>query len=127
MVKVFLWYGKVSSFTVPQFYCAALFILQHSIFQNLATMQMETLLSIQFKICDEKRRYLEQMKEIMQMNYIKADTDVLKLGVKGSLNYFYQTKIEAVRKPTMRMIIFIIVVMPKTKMIIRTMYTRLTL
>ena len=45
------------------------------------------LLMVHSKICGEKHRYLKLMKEIMQMNYIKADTDFLKLGVEGSLNY----------------------------------------
>ena len=36
---------------------------------------MEILLSVQFNICDKKRRCLERMKEIVQMNYIKADID----------------------------------------------------
>ena len=50
---------------------------------------METLLSVQFKICDEKCKYLEQMKEIMQMNYIKADIDCWKLGLKVSDDDYY--------------------------------------
>ena len=33
------------------------------------------------------------MKEIVQMNYITAVVECLKLEVKGSLNYFYQTMI----------------------------------
>ena len=87
---------------------------------------METLLSVKFKICDEKRKYFEQMKEIVQMNYIKAGIDFLKFGVKGSLSYFYQTTIiKAVQKPTM-IIISIIVMIPKTRMIIRKTYTRST-
>ena len=36
---------------------------------------MEISLSVQFDICDEKRRYLERMKEIVQMNYINTDID----------------------------------------------------
>ena len=45
---------------------------------------MEKFLSVQSKICGEKRKYLKLMKEIVQMNYLNADTDFLKLGVKGS-------------------------------------------
>ena len=32
---------------------------------------MEILLSVQLKICDEKHKYIEQIKEIIQMIYIK--------------------------------------------------------
>ena len=89
---------------------------------------METLPSVQSTICDEKCKHLEQMKEIVHINYIKADTDFLNVGVKGSLNYFYQTiVIKALQKPTITMIIIIIVMMPTTRMIIRTMQPRSTL
>ena len=87
-------------------------------------------MSVRFEICDEKRKYFQQMKEIVQMNYIKADIDFLKLGEKGSLNYFYQTMIiNAVQKAIMMMMIIIIflVMMPKARIIMRTMQTRLTL
>ena len=67
------------------------------------------------------------MKEIVQINYIKADTDFLKLGVEGSLNYFYQMMIiKAVQKPTMMIIIVVFMMMPKMRMIIWKLYTRLT-
>ena len=42
-------------------------------------IQME-ILSVQFNICDEKCKYCEQVKEVVQLNYIKADIDVLRLG-----------------------------------------------
>ena len=87
---------------------------------------MEILLSVQFRICDEKCKYLERMKEIAQMNYIRADIDFLKLGAKGSWYYFYQAMIiKAVQEPTIMTII--IIMMLKTRMIIWTIHTRLTL
>ena len=41
---------------------------------------MKTLLSVVLKVCDEKCKCLEWIKEIVQINYIKADIVVLKLG-----------------------------------------------
>ena len=44
------------------------------------------------------------------MNNRKADIDLFKWGVKGSLKYFYETTIvKAVQKPTVIMIIIVIV------------------
>ena len=87
---------------------------------------MEILLSVRFKICHEKCKYLERMKEIVQMNYMKADIDFLNLEAKGSWYYFYQTMIiKAVQEPTI--IIIIIIIMLKTRMIIWTIHTTLKL
>ena len=41
---------------------------------------IEIILSAQLKLCDEKRKYLERMKEIVQMNYVKADVDSFEIG-----------------------------------------------
>ena len=44
------------------------------------------------------------------MNHIKADIDLLKWRIKGSLDYFYETTIvKAVQKPTMMKMIIVIV------------------
>ena len=48
------------------------------------------------------------------MKYIKENIDFLKLEVKGSLNYVYQTMIiKAVQTPAMVMIIIILVMMTR--------------
>ena len=49
---------------------------------------MEILLWVQLKICDEKCEYIERMKEIVQMNYIKADIDFSKLEEKAARTIF---------------------------------------
>ena len=58
------------------------------ILQNNCLDPSKILLSVQFKICDEKRKYLEQMKEIWQLNYIKADVDSLEIGDERQLELF---------------------------------------
>ena len=50
---------------------------------------LEILLSAEFKISDQKRKYLERMREIVELNYIQIDVDFLKLATKSSLEYVY--------------------------------------
>ena len=48
----------------------------------IANNFVEILLSVQLNICHEKRKYLELMKEIVQMNYVEADVDSFGIGDK---------------------------------------------
>ena len=49
---------------------------------------LENLLSVEFKISDQKRKYLELMREIVELNYIQIDVYSFKIGDKKQLGIF---------------------------------------
>ena len=49
---------------------------------------LEILLSVEFKISDQKRKYLKRMREIVELNYIQIDVDYFEIGDKKQLGIF---------------------------------------
>ena len=81
---------------------------------------LEILLSVEFKISDQKRKYLERMREIVELNYIQIDVDSFEIGDKKQLGIFYQALIMK-EEPTMMMIMMMMMMMMIMMMIMMMM------
>ena len=78
---------KINSALCPQFLTGK---VAEEIYRPslIAKGGLEMLLSVEFKISDQKRKYLERMREIVELNYIQIDVESFELGDKMQLGLF---------------------------------------
>ena len=93
----------------------------------------DNLLSVEFKISDQKRKYLERMREIVELNYIQIDVYSFEIGDKKQLGIVLSIADNERRTDhdddddddddmmMMIMMMMIMMMIPKTMMIMRMM------